>query len=142
MTGMPFGSPHSATASVRPSAVCTRCSRCSGVTISSVDMARMLAPSWIRLSQLARHVADGLLLAVGLGQNCTCLAALGRLPVVAEQPPLVRRFVVRRATDYPASRDRVIQLRPGIFRVRHQPLTDTEQMIAFAGLVRAALLQS
>ena len=33
--GRPFGSPHSATAIVRPSAVRTRCSRCSGIALSS-----------------------------------------------------------------------------------------------------------
>src|SRR3954453_13060911 len=126
ITGTPFGSPHSATASMRPSAAWTRCSRCSGVTISSVAMARMLAPGRVCLPELARHVAHGLLLAVGLGQNRVRFAAPGGLPVVAEQSPFVSRFVVRRTTDYPAPRDCVVELRPGILRVRHQPLTDTE----------------
>src|SRR4051794_33801609 len=39
MSGKPFGSPHSATASVRPSGVGIRCSRCSGIAIRSAVMA-------------------------------------------------------------------------------------------------------
>src|SRR3954466_70546 len=124
MTGIPLGSPHSATAIVRPSALVTRCSRCSGVTISSAGMARMLAARGSSPAQLVRHLAHDLFLGVRFrGQDRFCLAALRRPPVVAEQPPLVRRLVKRRATDYPSARDRVVELSPGIFCVRHQPPT-------------------
>src|SRR3954447_11034201 len=116
MTAIPFGSPHSATARVRPSAVVTRCSRCSGVTMSSAGMARMLAPRRTGPAQPVRHLAHDLFLGVRLdGDDGRRQSALGRLPVVTEQAPLVRGFVVRGTTDYPSARDGVVELRPGIF---------------------------
>src|SRR3954447_16388656 len=142
ITAMPFGSPHSATASVRPSAVVTRCSRCSGVTISGAGMAPMLAPRRTRPPELVRHVAHDLFLGVGLDrQNGGRSTALGGPPVVAEEPPFVRRLVIRGSTDHPSARNGVVELGPGILCVRHQPPTDSGYIIAPTGGRCFALLQ-